>query len=366
MIRFLHFFIFLCIASSGFSHKVDQSYIYLNILENGMTGNFQISIDDLNKEMNFSIAEDAVLEDFADKIPLIQSHYLKNVSFGEDGKYKFSFTDSELLDARPIAQFLVLKFDIPNSQEIPDNMNVAYNIGFDQDKNHRGLLMIENNWKAGILNNEAMSSLIFGPKNKEQVLKLDKGSILQGFWAMVKMGVWHIWIGIDHILFLLALALPSVVRRTKLGQSTGRGLFGKLNAAADSWTAVEKFKPAFFYIIKIITFFTIGHTITLSLAALNIVNLPSGLVESIIALSIALAALHNIVPVFGNKEWLIAGGFGLFHGFGFASLFRKSRFYGKFLVYGSIALILVSLYWFIERAFGIDIGITKPIRSLLK
>jgi hypothetical protein len=210
--------------------------------------------------------------------------------------------------------------------------------------------------------------------------------------------MWHIWIGLDHILFLLALVLPAVVRRKKtvLSGLSNSGASSELNAKwpLQMWNPVLKFKPAFLYIVKIVTFFTIAHSLTLSLAALELVILPSRFVESVIALSIALAAYHNIRPIFGNREWIIAFGFGLFHGFGFASvlsgkglsgefmtlsllgfnvgveigqiviicmifpvlfLLRKSISYPKILAYGSIILILISLFWFTERVFDINL-----------
>ena len=168
-----------------------------------------------------------------------------------------------------------------------------------------------------------------------------------------------------------------------------------------SWLPVLRFGPAFWYILTIVTFFTIAHSVTLALAALDVINLSSRVVESIIAISIALAAVHNITPIFKGREWLIALIFGLFHGFGFASvlgekglsgdymvlsllgfnlgvelgqvaiiclafpvlfLLRKSIAYPKIVTYGSVLLILISLYWFIERAFEVDL----PLGRLLK
>jgi len=171
----------------------------------------------------------------------------------------------------------------------------------------------------------------------------------------------------------------------------------------NNWKAVEKFKPAIIYVITIITFFTISHCITLSLAALDIFNLPSRFVETLIALSIALAAWHNIKPIF-KKDWMIAFGFGLFHGFGFASVLgdiglsgeymvlsllgfnlgveigqvaiicvifpilfylRSTKYYARILVYGSLILIAISLYWFVERAFDIDMLLDNYVGDIL-
>ena len=141
-------------------------------------------------------------------------------------------------------------------------------------------------------------------------------------------GVWHIWIGIDHILFLLALLLPSV-----LTFSDGR------------WRPVTGFRQALINVLKVVTAFTVAHSVTLSLAALQIVTLPSRFVESVIALSVLLAALNNIWPVVRDRAWLVAFGFGLVHGFGFANVLADLQ-----LPSGTLAIALVSFN------IGVELG----------
>ena len=72
--------------------------------------------------------------------------------------------------------------------------------------------------------------------------------------------------------------------------------------------------------LSIITAFTLAHSITLSLAALELVTLPSRWVESVIAGSVMLAALHNLFPIIQVRRWIVGFVFGLVHGFGFASV----------------------------------------------
>ena len=72
--------------------------------------------------------------------------------------------------------------------------------------------------------------------------------------------------------------------------------------------------------MRVVTAFTAAHSITLTLATLGYVSLPSRWVESAIAASVVLAALNNVVPVFHGRRWMVAFGFGLIHGFGFASV----------------------------------------------
>jgi len=111
------------------------------------------------------------------------------------------------------------------------------------------------------------------------------------------------------------------------------------------------------YILKIVTLFTIAHSITLSLAALGYIQLESRIVESLIAFSIGLAALHNIYPIVNKGEGLITFLFGLFHGMGFASVLGEKGIEGEYLA--------VSLFGF---NVGVEIGqilIVCAILSLL-
>jgi hypothetical protein len=124
----------------------------------------------------------------------------------------------------------------------------------------------------------------------------------QQFLDFNREGIRHIWSGIDHVLFLLALLLPSVLRHKPGG-----------------WSGVERLPPALINVFKIVTAFTAAHSVTLSLATLNIVRLPPKLVETTIAASVALAALNNLRPMFTERGWLVAFCFGFVHGFGFAN-----------------------------------------------
>ena len=95
-------------------------------------------------------------------------------------------------------------------------------------------------------------------------------------------------------------------------------------------------------IVGVVTAFTVGHSITLILGALGWVHVPGALVESAIALSILVSAVHALVPIFRGKEVVIAAGFGLVHGVAFADALS---------VFGFDALTLVS------SVLGFNLGI---------
>jgi hypothetical protein len=181
--------------------------------------------------------------------------------------------------------------------------------------------------------------------------------------AFTFLGIEHIFIGFDHILFLLGLIIIG-----------GR----------------------FINLVKIVTSFTIAHSITLTLAALNWLNPPSRLIESAIALSIVYIAAENFFIKRVDYRWIITGFFGLAHGFGFAnvlsnlglptkglliSLFSfnigveigqviivalmlplvwaisKSRWKKQIIWSLSAIILLFGLTWFLERAFNLPVGL---------
>lgn len=390
----------MLLGGSVKAHAPNQSYIFLKVYKDSIGGFYEITTNDLNKVFPYNIKNDVSLEDLDSLLPIFEAYILDHLSMASaSGGHPILLRNPKIVKSESLGDFLQYEFLLKNVKEIPDELKIRYDGVFEADPTHRGLQVVAYNWKAGILDNEAMVSLTFSPNNTEDVLDLNDASVMKGFISMIKSGTHHIWIGIDHILFLLALLLPGVIRRVKAEPTESAVKRNLLNRVLKPETIVpvEKFKSAFLYVLMIVTFFTISHTITLSLAALNIINLPSRLVESIIAFSIALAAFHNIRPIF-KKEWMIAFIFGLFHGFGFASvlgdvgltgefltlsllgfnigielgqiaimalafpvlfLLRKTKIYPYILVGGSLLLIAISLYWFIERAFEVDIPLGK-------
>ncbi|TYA74715.1 HupE/UreJ family protein [Seonamhaeicola marinus] len=397
----LLFFLFV-IPFKATAHEPENALIYLKIYEQeNIEGSFHVNVHDLNNALNINLSKHVSLDEVNKHLDQIKEYLLKNSKFSYQNKdYKIVFNDDNEILWVGFGDFIAIGFYLEDSIDVPDTIDIMYKAFIDENPSHVNLLAMEYNWKAGLIDNQYEMALDFDKNNLTKTLSLTEGSTWTGFVAMIKQGIHHIWIGLDHILFIIALILPAVVRRRK----TNNGNEISASAGIGNWQPVEKFKPAFYYIVKIITFFTIAHTITLSLASLQILTLPSRLVESLIALSIGLAAYHNIRPIFKGKDWIIAFVFGLFHGFGFATvlgelgfkgenlslsllgfnigveigqlviiaaifpvlfLIRKLKLYPKFLVYLSILLIIISLYWLTERAFDIDIPLDEEIKRKL-
>jgi HupE / UreJ protein len=123
-----------------------------------------------------------------------------------------------------------------------------------------------------------------------------------GLPNVFRLGMRHIAEGTDHLLFLLVLLLPA-----------------PLIATGSRWAGIAGVRTSVFRILSIVTSFTIGHSVTLALAAFGLVRVPSRPVEVLIAVSILLTAVHALRPIFPGKEAAIAAFFGLIHGLAFAS-----------------------------------------------
>jgi len=362
------------------AHALGQSYIFLSVFEESIEGRVEIPVTALNDALGLDFRTDqtVVEEDVDRRINAILEYVVERVRLAPNGiPAEIRVTQHHLFSVS-FTQYVVVQFIIDGLAEPPEFVNIDFSAIFDVDSEHRGLLVIENNWKTSTFNNEANVSLIFAPDSREQRLDLAGSSKLRGFAGMIELGMHHIAIGMDHILFIIALLLPSVMRREDR-----------------VWQPVPEFRTALLNVVKIVTIFTIAHSITLSLAVLDLLQVPPRLVESVIAASIGLVSLNIIFPIYRHGVWWVVFAFGLFHGFGFASVLAEMGVHSNYVILtllgfnigieigqliivclvfpalyllrttavykrigltcGAITLVLVSTYWLIERAFMIDL-----------
>jgi hypothetical protein len=360
-------------------HELGQSYIFLRIFADSIEVRVEITADDLDRVLHVGWDSDVGVtpEMVAVHLDSVMAYVLPRLSFSTNGQpIPLRFVKHGISDMN-IADYVQLYFTIEGVKALPTTMEVAYPVLFETDPRHRNMLVVEYNWMTSTFNEESNIAAIFTPTSPRQTLDFSRSTVLNGFLGFIRLGTWHIWIGIDHILFLIALIFPSVLRRRENG-----------------WEPVPGFRPAFLNMLGIVTSFTVAHSITLSMAALDVVHLPARPVEAIIALSIAAAALYNIYRPFQVREWTIAFAFGLFHGFGFANVLseidlertylalsllgfnlgvelgqlgiimiafpvlfavRNTRFYMPAMRYGSAMLIALALFWFVERVSGVPL-----------
>lgn len=164
------------------------------------------------------------------------------------------------------------------------------------------------------------------------------------FASFVRDGITHIANGLDHLLFLAALLLPAVLR-----YDAGR------------WKPKPLLKGVLTEALKIVTAFTLAHSLTLALAVLQQVHLPSGAVESAIAASVMMAAFDNLRPCFLRRRWWAVFAFGLIHGMGFASALTNLK-----LPSGSLAVALVGFNTGVELGQAALVGALLPLAFALR
>ena len=290
------FALFVC-STTALAHKPSDSF--LNIERNAAS--WQIRWDIALRDLEFAIGLDSnqngqltrgEVRDQAQKIGAYALSRLRFSAVGSDCDTSLDSFETRRLDDGSYASLLV-SVQCPGSEAV----ELDYSLFFDLDPTHRGLVNIRDD-------NQDFSHVL---SDTDHLLMLDRSdwSAWATLYSFVREGVWHIWIGFDHILFLLTLLLPAV-------------LFLKNRR----WQPVGRLTDALVDTLKIVTAFTIAHSITLSLATLQILTLQSRFVESMIAFSVIVTAINNLWPIFRGSRWLLAFGFGLIHGFGFATVLQ--------------------------------------------
>lgn len=262
--------------------------------------------------------------------------------------------------------FLSLLFTAQCSRSV-DQLRLNYSLLFDVDYSHRGVVRV--------LRADQEYTLAATQSNRSLEFTLaDTGFPVATFRSFFFSGADHIVEGYDHIAFLLVLVF-SVLRTERY--------------------ADRKIKSSIWGIALLLTAFTVSHAVSITLMQLGLITVPSRLVESVIALSIVLAALDAVKPVLGRLKWMAIFVFGLIHGLGFAGSLGELGLQGvdffvallgfnvgielgqiflAILIVGTFAAVrrfprvqhaysavsimlagLVGLYWFFERAFGLGL-----------
>lgn len=175
---------------------------------------------------------------------------------------------------------------------------VDYGLFFDLDRGHVGMLQAI--YQGKTVTREFRRGLSHFSWNLGDAQPLGISHL-----AYIAKGIEHIFTGYDHIAFLFGLLLFAAV--------VGKG--------KDDWAA-RGLREGGIYALRIVTAFTVAHSLTLIAAALGVFDLPAALVESAIAASIIYVAAENLWSRDAQHRWILTFVFGLVHGLGFASMLR--------------------------------------------
>lgn len=277
---------------------------------------------DLSNEHSKKEIANYYLSHFTVQDPL---HSIWDIQF--DTIYRSETSDSIVGNYKEFTASLLLT---PSNKESLRNFEIKSDLIIHQIPNHSILFSIDQDWsnaidasnvkEVGVISLDIPTGKIFPLQ-----VKIEKGSWWKGFGNMFQLGMSHIKEGTDHLLFLLTLLIAACFVCFE-GKWVGFG--------GPSYSLKN--------IIRIVTAFTIGHSITLILGTFQVLSFPQQPIEILIAISILVTAVHAIKPIFPEKEKLIAGIFGLIHGAAFASTLTELKLDG-----GTLALSL----------FGFNLGI---------
>jgi hypothetical protein len=360
-------------------HEAGENYVFVEFYETSIDGRFEFKYDDLREKLGIDLVEGGVAseERLQATAAQVQRYIRDHFTIGSaTNEYELAFTEPGLFNRE--GGWAQYGFRIETGP-LPRHLHITHRMCFENDPLHRGVLVIEKGeWPSE--DYEMRIAMVFSPSNPSQTLDVLNPPEVMTPASMVWQGILHIWIGLDHVLFLLALALPIVLVR-----------------GTDRWTPAPELGHSLWSLFKVVTVFTIAHSMTLALAGLGLVTVPSRLVESVIALSIVLVALNNMIGRSHQTSLLVILILGLFHGLGFASVMgelpfrvaqlkqfllvilgfnvgvelgqvaillvafpalfalRKAKLYSPVVLNGgSAVLICIAGYWLVVRAFGLE------------
>jgi hypothetical protein len=289
-------------ASLAAAHKPSDSYLTLRVERAAVSGHWDIALRDLDVVLDLDRNRDGRIDwgEVRTRIGEIDAYAMSHLKLGVDaGACPMNATDL-LIDRHSDGAYavLILAGSCPGKLA---TLTIDYGLLFDVDAQHRGLLKLQ--IATASADEPRVVTAVFPSDHRRQAFAADGTSAWKQLESFIADGIGHIAAGFDHILFLVALLLPAALGRR------GR-----------TWFAVPGLSAALWNVAKTVTAFTVAHSITLSLATLHVVQLPSRLTESMIALSVLATAIDNLVPILPPKRWVVAFLFGLMHGFGFASV----------------------------------------------
>ncbi len=364
----------LCLClQTAWAHKPSDSYLMLDIDQNRIAGQWDIALRDLDFAIGLDMDDNGSISwgELRQRKEAVYAYAFSRLQLqGQQSSCEIRPMDL-LVDSHSDGRYAVLQFNV--DCPVQQYLTLTYRLFFDLDAQHRGLLKLSQ--PNGTVSN------VFSPAHDSYSLtSVSVGSAWHELLNFAREGVWHIWIGYDHMLFLLSLLLPSALHRNALG-----------------WQLKPDISKTCWDVFAVVTAFTLAHSLTLSLAALGYIALPSNWVESAIAVSVALAAANNLYPLLTHRRAWLAFGFGLIHGMGIASvlldlqlpaslqllsllgfnlgvevgqlaivglalpliiLCSRYRFYPQWILQGgSAGIVMMALLWLAERSLDFELNI---------
>lgn len=366
------------------AHPMPNSMVVLNIHEKHISGEVLLPLSELQSAVGMSVSDhsERLVERLGGALREYLMKHIRPKSF-EGMPWKVTVGEMQLLESTdPIVgtyKELAVEFEMtPPSGYDLRNFFFDYDVILHQVASHKALIHVKQDWAQGLVREDTLTQQIgviewdaVNNKLNPFLVSLEQGSRWKGFINMVHLGIDHIAEGTDHLLFVLTLLFPAM-----LVASDGR------------WRKRLALKASLLNLLKIITAFTVGHSLTLLIGSLQWLHFPAKPIEVLIAITILVSAFHALKPIYPKREVLIAGLFGLVHGLAFAEtltnlelsttqmvlsilgfnvgielmqlaliavafpllfLLAKTSFYGPIRTVGGVMMMILAFAWMVER-----------------
>lgn len=282
LFRWIAVLLTLTLAAPASAHPVPFSYLDVEVRDDAIEGRVRVHLVDVAPVLGLSDPQELLDPTVrAAHQEQIKRYLASRLALEADGFRRAEWGAAQIVDENEALQ---LEFRIPGRP--PGALSIDTNL-FPADPTHQTFVNV---YEDGALRQQFVFAAATGPQTFYRGTTAGALAVMGTF---IPAGIEHIAIGLDHIAFLIGLLL----------------LGGSLRMLA-----------------AIVTAFTLGHSVTLSLAALDIVTPPAWLIEPAIALSIVVVGVDNLLQRKENGRDLrafVALFFGLVHGFGFANVLRE-------------------------------------------
>lgn len=295
------------LSTRASAHTMGNGYLELEVVDKTARGQLDLAVRDLHDAIGLDVDLDGEVRwrELVGRRAAIERYLSTHLAIAADGVPCALHIGALGAVHRADGEHLAVALTA-TCAAAPAALDVDYRAIFEVDAQHRGLVRVA---RAG-----ASAAAQVHLVDRPGITRLALGRADTDLVGFVRQGVWHIWIGVDHLCFLLALLLPAVLRRAPAG-----------------WQPVPRFAEVARDVFEVVTAFTLAHSITLALSALGWVRLPTRVVETAIAVSVALAAVNNLVRAL-DARWTVAFALGLLHGFGFSNVLTEVGLPGHHLV----------------------------------
>ncbi|QQL50227.1 HupE/UreJ family protein [Mucilaginibacter ginkgonis] len=347
----LTIFISLLSVSASYGHQSPNTLVFMDAGPKSAVLELQMPVSELELAFGHQISKDPAtlitrlgpqLKEYIKAHIKAYSDKTKpwNVDVSALKMDKSPYADNINYDYWELVASVVLT---PNNGESTRKFTLNYDVIMHQVVNHAALLYMRSDWETGKISGTPTQSAVISWNTKDNKIyplkvNLEGGSWTRGFTSMVSLGIQHIQEGTDHLLFLLTLLLPA-----------------PLIVIGKRWAKAGGIRYSLIRILKIVTAFTIGHSITLIIGSAGLIPFPVHIIEVLIAISILVSAVHALKPIFPGKEMYVALGFGLIHGMAFAETLA-----GLHLDWQSMALSILGFNVGIELMQLFVIAVTIP------